>query len=33
VARSGDQGLGEHARGAEHDAAKAVVLAVGHKGA
>jgi hypothetical protein len=33
VARSGDLGLCEHARGVEHDAAKAVVLAVGRNGA
>jgi hypothetical protein len=33
VARSCDLGLGERARGAEHDATKAVVLAMGRKGA
>jgi hypothetical protein len=33
VARPSDQGLGERARGAEHDAVKAVVLTVGRKGA
>jgi hypothetical protein len=33
VVRFGDLGLGERARGVEHDATKAVVLAVGCKGA